>query len=180
MKNTSIPFFYALFFFLIACSDDDSPNCQGIDCLPEATQTGAGTFGCLVNGEPFVDNSGNFNCYYQLVDGEYYFSIRGRKEGFIPRNIRLSTTSLELATGETYQLVNNEEGQAHAAVIFYTTGNSNNTNTTNQNFNGSITITNLDFSNNIVSGYFEFNIEDTLTSDIYIITNGRFDAKFTQ
>ena len=161
------------------CSSDDD-SCVGIDCLPEATQTGAGTFGCLVNGEPFVDNSGDFNCFYQLVDGEYYFSISGRKEGFIPRGIRLSTTSLELANGETYQLVNNEEGQAHAAVIFYTTGNSNNTNTTNQNFNGSITITNLDFSDNIVSGYFEFNIQDTLTSEIYSIKNGRFDAQFNQ
>ncbi len=54
----------------ITSCDDDDDNCQGIDCLPPATQTGTGTFGCLVNGEPFVDNSGFFNCFYQLVDGE--------------------------------------------------------------------------------------------------------------
>ena len=59
----------------LSCDSDDDSGCVGIDCLPEATQSGAGTFGCLVNGEPFVDNSGSFNCFYQLVDGEYFFSI---------------------------------------------------------------------------------------------------------
>jgi hypothetical protein len=49
----------------VSCDNDDDSGCVSVDCLPEATQTGAGTFGCLVNGEPFVDNSGNFNCFYQ-------------------------------------------------------------------------------------------------------------------
>jgi len=72
------------------------PNCQGIDCLPEATQTGAGTFGCLVNGEPFVDNSGNFNCFYQLVDGEYYFGIRARDEVLSLRQINIGSLKKKL------------------------------------------------------------------------------------
>lgn len=60
---------------LTTCDNDDDSSCDGVDCLPPATTTGAGTFGCLVNGEPFLDNSGNFNCFYQLVDGEYFFGI---------------------------------------------------------------------------------------------------------
>lgn len=58
---------------LRGCNDD---GCSvGVDSLPEVTQTVAPTFGCLVNGEPFVYNYGDFNCFYQLVDVEYDFSI---------------------------------------------------------------------------------------------------------
>jgi hypothetical protein len=44
-------------FALWSCDKDDKPS-NPIDQLPPATQTGAGTFGCLVNGVPYVDNSG--------------------------------------------------------------------------------------------------------------------------
>ena len=56
-------------------NDDDAPT-----TLPEATQTGAGTFGCLVNGEPFIETGSYFNCYYQYVNGGYYFSIGAESE----------------------------------------------------------------------------------------------------
>ena len=61
-------------FFLSCCNkDDDNPQ-----TLPPATQTGAGTFACYVNGKPFIDTSGGyFNCYYQFTGGEYYFGIQG-------------------------------------------------------------------------------------------------------
>ena len=68
---------------LLSACDKDEPTCQGIDCLPPATQTGAGTFGCLVNGVPFVDNSGRFNCFYQLVNGKYYFGLTASVIGMI-------------------------------------------------------------------------------------------------
>jgi len=46
--------------------------------LPPATQTGAGTFACHVNGKAFIDKSGGwFNCFYQYVDGKYHFAIKG-------------------------------------------------------------------------------------------------------
>ena len=50
-----------------------------IDQLRAATQTGANTFGCLVNGEavvidkPFLDLSPDFGCQYQLI----YHTISG-------------------------------------------------------------------------------------------------------
>jgi len=76
-----------LFIFLAitlnGCDKNDSPRCVGIDCLPPATQTGAGTFGCLINGVPFVDKSRSFNCFYQLVGGEYFFGIGGRSNVFV-------------------------------------------------------------------------------------------------
>jgi hypothetical protein len=166
--------------FLSCDSDDDFTNCQGIDCLPPATTTGEGTFGCLVNGEPFVDNSGSFNCFYQLVDGEYFFSISAENTEAIPRNIRLSTNSLELFENNNYQLIEPFDGNAHAAVIFYFQDLQANENTTNQEHSGSISITRLDLDNNIVSGTFNFNIQDTITGKVYNLTNGRFDSFFTQ
>ena len=170
----------SLFFLLQSCKKDDDGGCQGVDCLPPATQTGEGTFGCLVNGEPFVDNSGFFNCFYQLVDGEYFFSISAEDEDAIPRNMRLSTNDLQIEQDETYSLNEPLDGNAHASVIFSFNGTQPNINSTNQQFTGTMSITKLDFTNNIVSGTFEFQIEDTLTGEIYSITDGRFDSFFTQ
>ena len=47
----------ALFLLLIACSSDSNPS----DGLPPATQTGANTFGCLIDGKLLVPRSGNNN-----------------------------------------------------------------------------------------------------------------------
>jgi hypothetical protein len=168
------------FLFLLACSNDDDSGCVGIDCLPPATTTGEGTFGCLVNGEPFVDNSGNFNCFYQLVDGEYYFGIKGTIDENIPRSIGLGTRKLELEQALTYDLVEKEDGNAFGTVVFYPTSNGINFNNTNDIFTGNLTIKKLDFNNNIISGTFKFQIEDMLSGEIYNITDGRFDAQFTQ
>jgi hypothetical protein len=114
------------------------------------------------------------------VDGEYFFSISAKNTEVIPRNIRLSTNSLELVENNNYQLIEPIDGNAHAAVIFYYDDLQPNVNTTNQEYSGSLSITKFDLDNNIVSGIFNFSIEDTLTNDVYIITNGRFDALFTQ
>lgn len=180
MKNISILFFLSSIFFLISCSNDDDSGCVGIDCLPLATTTGEGTFGCLVNGEPYVDNSGDFNAFYQLVDGEYFFSISAENTEVIPRNIRLSTNSLELVENNNYQLIEPIDGNAYAAVIFYFEDLQANENTTNQEYSGSLSVTKLDLDNNIISGTFNFNIRDTITGKVYNLTNGRFDSFFTQ
>jgi hypothetical protein len=45
---------------------------------------------------------------------------------------------------------------------------------------GSIIFNRLDFDNNIISATFEFTITDPNTGNVYEITEGRFDAVFTQ
>ena len=50
-------FIISLFLFLTAActkTDDDAPA-GPLDELPPATQTGANTFGCLINGEPWYN-----------------------------------------------------------------------------------------------------------------------------
>jgi len=162
MKNITILFFLTSIFFLIACDNDDA-GCVGVDCLPPATQTGAGTFGCLVNGEPFVDNSGNFNCFYQLVDGEYYFGIQAEK---ILNNIDLvgiGSNHKEITINNTFILNKDEPSNFYGGISFTNLGGAVRT----LNNAGQITFT-------------EFNITIPETGEIIEITEGRFDSFFTQ
>ncbi|MFN3968659.1 hypothetical protein [Flavobacterium sp.] len=55
MKKTILIFMTTI--LLIACSDDSNPG----DGLPPETQTGANTFGCLIDGKLLVPRSGNNN-----------------------------------------------------------------------------------------------------------------------
>lgn len=168
-------------FTLSCCNNDDDKPSNPIDQLPPATQIGAGTFGCLVNGEPFVDNSGFFNCFYQKVDGEYYFNITANFDNKVPKVISIATNAREVNLNTTYQLLDRSQGNFYAEVTF---DNAPplflNDNTTNNIETGLITVNNFSLENNIISGTFNFKIIDTINNKNYNITEGRFDAQFTQ
>jgi hypothetical protein len=177
MKKLAFLIFSILLF---GCDKEDKPS-NPIDQLPPATQTGAGTFGCLINGVPYVDNSGFFNCFYQLVNGEYYFNVTANFNNKIPKIISLSTNNLEINLNNTYQLLSRSNGNFYAEVTF----DNNpplflNDNTTNTFDTGAITITKLSLQNSIISGTFDFQIRDSINNKTYNITKGRFDAQFTQ
>jgi hypothetical protein len=169
-------FILVIAFLSLSCNKDDD-KCQGIDCLPPATQTGAGTFGCLVNGVPFVDNSGFFNCFYQLVNGEYYFGIRGRQESYI-RQIGVGSEKKVINIGVPQTLKSQQDGNFYGRISF-DCFNCLGATTLDEN-PGMITFTKLDFENNIISATFEFTVIDPNTGTIYEITEGRFDSFFTQ
>lgn len=118
MKNISILFFLSSIFFLISCNNDDDSGCVGIDCLPPATTTGEGTFGCLVNDEPFVDNSGNFNCFYQFVDGEYFFNISPNFEGKKLVELDIGCRYIDFQNEQSFDLEVSTDGGG-AATFFY-------------------------------------------------------------
>ena len=168
-----------LFLSFNSCSQED--NCENpTDCLPPATQTGAGTFGCLINGEPFVDISGRFNCFYQLVDGKYYFAIGAEDNDRLPQNIYLSLNALELKEGKLYNLNLDIENSAYAGAGFtFSIGDSFGVYTNSQN-TGEMKITKFDLEKRIVSGTFSFKLEHPKTGEIVKITNGRFDSLFTR
>ena len=47
-------------FFLLMntnCKKDDDDTKTALEQLPQATQTGAQTFGCLIDGKPFIPDS---------------------------------------------------------------------------------------------------------------------------
>ncbi len=78
---------------LISCckKNNDEPT-NPIDQLPAATQTGANTFGCLLDGKAFLPgNSGNpLDCVYQFVSGGYYFALQANKRDDLNHRITLS------------------------------------------------------------------------------------------
>lgn len=175
MKKTIL--LLTLILFTLGCDSDDNNDCQGIDCLPEATQTGEGTFGCLVNGEPFVDNSGSFNCFYQFVDGEYFFNISPNFESKKLVELDLGSNNVNFSNILSFNLSDYSNGNGGAA--FFISGEGRNI-STNLVYNGVCNITNFDLQDNIISGIFEFEVFDEVTQTLYIITDGRFDSQFTQ
>ncbi len=159
-------------FVFNSCSKNDIPT-----TLPLATQTGAGTFGCLVNGVPYVDNSGFFNCFYQLVGGKYYFNISPSFNGSNLLELDLGSNNVNFAIENQFILSDYSEGNGAAAFFI---GDSDRNIKTNTNNTGICMISLFDTQNNIISGTFEFQIFDEVTQTLYVITEGRFDAKFTQ
>lgn len=162
-----------------SCHKDDN-SVAPIDKLPLATQTGAGTFACLVNGEPFIDNSRSFNCFYQLVGGEYYFGIRGRNESFELFGIHMGTYNKEIVEGETYSLLEVIDGNAWGSGSFKSGSTNSISSNTNQEFTGELKITKFDFATYIVSGTFWFDLKNPISGETVKIREGRFDSHFTQ
>ena len=168
-------------FFLSCCNkDDDNPQ-----TLPPATQTGAGTFACYVNGKPFIDTSGGyFNCFYQFTGGEYYFGISGddddNKNSNLPWSISLGTVNRTISQGETLQLLESTSGNASGSGFFSISSTQGEGTLTSSQYTGELTITKLDFTNHIVSGTFWFDIPHPVTGEIIQIRDGRFDTLFTE
>ncbi|WP_299126760.1 hypothetical protein [uncultured Winogradskyella sp.] len=81
---------------LTSCNnDDDAGLTNPIDQLPLATQTGANTFGALLDGEPFLPGGGTnpLDCVYQLINGERYFTLQASKRD---ENFNLIGLSLQM------------------------------------------------------------------------------------
>ncbi|TYB78043.1 hypothetical protein ES676_02170 [Bizionia saleffrena] len=177
MKNLLLAFAMLLIVSNCNKNDDDQPT-NPIDQLPPATQTGAGTFGCLLDGEPFLPgNSQNpLDCVYQFVNGGYYFSLQANKRDDLNNRITLSlsTKSLEIEENEVFNLLENIDGNAYGRYSYATLETY-----TSQDYTGELTITKLDFTNNIVSGTFWYDIED-YNGVVHQIREGRFDMQFTQ
>ncbi len=175
-----LPIIISIFLFVFtSCNKDDDPIAP-IDQLPAATQTGAGTFGCLVNGEPFVDNSDSFNCFYQFIDGGYYFGITGTDEDYDLVDIGIFTNNQQLIEGQTYELLDTTSGNIYGSGYFLNSTSIGMAATTNENNGGTLTITKVDFENFIVAGVFSFNLINPFTGNIMEIREGRFDSQFTQ
>jgi hypothetical protein len=163
-------------FTLTSCDkDDDKPKTE-LEKLPPATQTGARTFGCLLDAVAFVSGNQNISKYfvYQYVNG-YYFSLQGNR--YVNKELillGLSTDNLKIEEGKTYILQDKIDGNA-SAKYFDDYDDSRTTSIEK----GEMTITKLYFNKHIVSGTFFYDIKDS-KGVVHKITNGRFDMPFTQ
>ncbi len=169
---------FTLITMLFSCSNhNDSQPVSEISKLPPATQTGANKIGCLLDGKAFLPGNYNnsTNCFYQFVDGEYYFVVAfdNKDSNFNLYGLTLGTQKKQIFQGQTYDLYEHIDGNA-SAIYTYNTLNSY----TSQTQTGKLTITKLDTVNHIVSGIFWYNIQDTY-GVVHHITEGRFDFQYT-
>jgi hypothetical protein len=147
----------------LSFSNDDDAGCESVDCLQSATQTGENTFGCLLDGEAFIPDSGinPLDCVYQFVNEGYYFALKGNKrdENNNSNLIALLTDDLQISEGGTYAL---------AGIFSYTSSMNSR----------EMTINKLYSENQTVSGTFWFDVIDQ-NGDLRQIREGRFDMQYT-
>jgi hypothetical protein len=149
---------------------DGKPKTE-LEKLPRATNTGEGTFGCLVDGKAWVAKSGSWSpptdAYYQ----EGVLSITAEVSA-IGQTMQLSLYDLNLtkqiytldAYPDSYGLLN--EINMYCKHITFS------------EYIGSLTISHLDKVNYIISGTFEFDAYSADCNKKVSITKGRFDLHY--
>ena len=175
--------FSTLFALLIISCNKDDKLFSGNDQLPQETQTGANTVGCLVNGQVFLphDQGLNYgiNCFYQFIDNEFYFNITCTDfRGTIPKGVTVQTRKINLQINQIYILNKNiiNNGDFDGCGGNYDIG-SNNRFFTNTIKTGELKITRLDLSNSIISGTFWFDAINS-TGETVEVRQGRFDMNY--
>jgi hypothetical protein len=189
MKFKSFLILASLFFIILTSSKckKDKTSVDPVSQLPPATQTGANTFGCLVNGKVFLPKGPSLNpiltCYYQYIyypsPVGYVFQVAAsdNSNSSILNGVNIGCDSLKLEEGKSYPLQEVAEG--------FSTGNYRHyTNTSLDDFytyspySGELMLKKFDAINQIAAGTFWFNAVDT-NGDTVHITDGRFDMQFT-
>lgn len=155
---------------ILSCCNNDDQSTNPIDQLPPETQTGANTFGCLINGEPFiVSNTSNQSAIYQgnLLQMGATLEINSNNESIAFNLID------PLNINQAFSFDNN----------LYKVGYSNITSNLTciyefqDTYQGFVTFTKIDTENFIISGTFEFSTVTDNCENINI-TNGRFDLQY--
>jgi hypothetical protein len=161
-----------------SCRKTKAPEPE--DQLPPATQTGANTFGCLVNGKVYIPRGSD-----------------GTSKPNLRKNYEIFNSKPQL-TVITYRVFNSQfDGEIGFGIdSIFTVGNYLSTSTRNKTGiggpffnncgisgfdtttyrNGIYTITKLDLTNGIISGTFNCTIKPN-NCDTIKITDGRFDLK---
>ena len=163
---------------LISCDNDDDQS--PIDQLPPATQTGAQTFGCLINGEAFVPalfGGDAPRAFYQFVRGAYTFNISGskNKDGKL-YSIGIAGIDVARLEEKTYLLFEKKSENHHGQYLI--NGGLVLNATTSKENPGKLFIDFLDEEKGIISGRFEFTLFDDDGNEIKI-SDGRFDMNYT-
>lgn len=180
-------------FLIIACSLLIGSSCRKhkttspIDQLPAETQTGANTFGCLVNGQVFKPGGasligGSLQCNYQLVNNDYYFVLIGRNQtaNNLLTSVGLYADSLKIEVGNKLNLKTRAEGNTSGDYFKALSASQYEEYETNgSSYNGELWIKKLDTFNQIVSGIFWFDAVNANGQKVEV-REGRFDVHYTR
>lgn len=188
MKNLLLLFLVVL-LTLFSCSKDDNKSQKPIDQLPPATQVGANTAGCLVNGEAFLPKGTSLggpilSCFYQRNQYGYHLGLSINNKTFdLIKTVQFGTNLIELVENTTYHLVakksdiNNNYisnfgeyyilSDKDADIHYYTT----------DTVTGELKITKLDTQRNIISGTFWYDAINSNNEKVQV-REGRFDMHY--
>ena len=162
------------------CNKTVEPDKAPTASLPPATQTGAGTFGCMVNGQPWLpvrqgiplemsNPSLGYDATFEggtlTLGGSIYInrkfsemvSMGGRGIGAVGEYNLTNSGVRFFFANESEEYISNENGYIST---------------------GKLVITKLDKTNNIIAGTFSFTIEKKDTGNKVTVTDGRFDMKY--
>ena len=166
---------------LLGLSQCQKKDPDPVDQLPPATQTGAGTFGCLVNGQPWTpqgnDGTSNYSVSYDVtpaggVLARQTYRIYGKANDEF-QNIVLFANQIAGAGSFSFR----SPQRTRASVNDQKTNcywSSRDSATTYRR--GQMVITRLDRQAGIVSGTFAFTLYKPGCDSIRV-TQGRFDKK---
>ena len=159
------------------CKNDPTPA-DPADQLPPATQTGAGTFGCLVNGQPWTPqgNAGtsNYSLYYDR-------SYRGGNFGVNTYRLSGGFAQYIIFGGDSIAAIGAYSLSRAPRTVFFSDSRKpaacqDYSGQAGQYARGTLVITRLDLQAGIVSGTFAFTLYKP-GCDTVRVTQGRFDKK---
>ena len=187
-NNLSLLLLLSLLYFNYSCNKEDM-NPHG---LPSATESGENTFGCLINGEPWIAEIGlgvfdpsihKIVSYYDEVgvgvSDIYYFSMSAKyvniedsifdifSFNFLPV-YEAGTFDFSTLSVKDITLSRGQPGMTTNLKIYEL----------DTLYNNYFNLTKLDFENNICSGKFNVRLIDNQNLDTLDITQGRFDVKY--
>lgn len=174
MKTVLMILFAATLF--TGCKKD-----KGEDQLPPATQIGANTFGCKINGRVFVPKGYDPNRIKPNPHIIYDYGLNGQPYLYIEVNRFKDYNGQQIISFGNlnnlgyYSLSDNMSFSCLWPNVIGSCGTVA-FDTTIQKWGGGY-ITKLDIANHIISGTFDFKYK-TQSCDTVYITDGRFDIKF--
>lgn len=175
---------FSTFIILTASQCRKNKPINPVDNLPPETQTGANTFGCLVDGNVFLPKGDPFGgpikkAQYQFVNGKQGFGISAKNSNStLVKGVGIQGDSVSINVG-TYNLADyNTNGILSGSYAEFQFGNINDfyTNTINR---GQLIIKKFDTVNQIVSGTFWFDAKNS-SGQIVQIREGRFDLPYVR
>jgi hypothetical protein len=178
---SAIAFTCLFFLSATACKKDNYS-------LPPETQTGAGTFGCKIDGKVWVPrgtdyNSGrnifaNYQFIYPSPNGFVFVLSAASYESSPLEGFTLGTDSLTIKSGMLIKLCSGKKA-IEGAARFHIGFDQAKEYITNDRISGELHITKFDETNLIVSGTFWFDAINP-GGEIIHVTEGRFDTKYTR
>ncbi len=169
----------AILFLFVACTKD-------VKELPPATETGANTFGAIVNGKLWAPQDfGAVNIGTKLECRRMPTKdiiINARNFSSSPTETEFELRIKEVTATGTYPLnttVSYPSGSASYGYYVKRKITPLNEWLTNSQYTGSVTITKIDTLNRFVSGTFQFNAINLYNNpEPLTVTEGRFDVKW--